>query len=661
MIITNLDTNESITLRPHQSAAKWLVGVKRVFIHASTIYAFNGFGGSELTYVKSDCACVDDKTFKHCRHLDTVDLNTCITIGTSAFNGCSNLSIINISNCTSIGKSAFKGCGKLSELELNECRYLADNAFADCVGLTKLDASKCQALGDRVFKGCPNMKTINLYRCLELPPYTFFNLTNASINTLDCKYIDPKAFQHCVKSSPDISNLVMVNLDRPEIRHGCGWETSFRECQYISKNMPGTKLEWITSLILDSVEFINPYTFIGWKNLTYVEIPKCKYIGTAAFKDCINLEYVMSDSLMFIAAYGFYRCHKLVEVGLDNCERIEEYALTYTQLKKIPDNCPTHYSNMHDDFTSEWYEEFLEALRMVFVNYKTRHEWSKHIQDIFNQYTQPSTRNTIEDKIYDWLKLLSVRKLRKVINEVADEYHCVAASYCHVAPSNTTFQHKNTRYFGTISSPISEYMYHVPCLTIPHLTDNKLPTILECIDVGILDIPNATKVLSGSVEACHLDILNIPCGEFINRNGLAVDEVRDVNYYKNFPLNKSQHSRLSDYIYTYSNFTGMVEIANSWILTLSPNAAMDCVIDMIQQSHWPQDDMARRLRAVYRDLRILNVARMINLIRKYSKSDYWTRDKEALRQVYRRKCRMSSKQMSNDDNHESDEVPEIDE
>ena len=660
MIITNLDTNESITLRPHQSAAKWLIGVKRVFIHASTIYASNGFNRSELVYVKSDCACVDDRAFKHCRHLDTIDLNTCIIIGTSAFNGCSNLSTVYISNCTSIGKSAFKGCVKLLELELNKCRYLADNAFADCVGLTKLDANECQALGDHVFKGCPNMKTINLYKCSELPAYTFFNLTNASVNTSNCKYIDPKAFQHCVKSSADVSDLLMVNLDRPEIRHACGWETSFSKCQYISKNMPGTKMEWITSLILDNVEFINPYTFIGWKNLTYVEIPKCKYIGTAAFKDCINLEYVVSDNLKFVAAYGFYRCHKLIEVDLDNCERIEEYALTYTQLKKIPDNCPTHYSNMHDDFTSEWYEEFLEELRMVFITYKTRREWLGHVQDVFNQYPQPSTRSTIEDRIYDQLKLMSIRKLRKVINEIADEYRVVAGSYCHVAPSNTIFQHKNTRYFGTISSPISEYMYHVPCLTIPHLTDDRLPTILECIDVGILNIPNATKILSGSL-ACHLDILNIPHGKFINQSGIAVEEVRDVNYYKNFPLTKSQHSQLSDYTYTYSNFTGMVELANAWILTLSPNAAMNCVIDMIQQSHQPQKDMAKKLRTVYQDLRKLNIARMINLIQKYSRPDYWTHDKEALKQAYRRKCQMSSKDSKREDRDESDMITEIDE
>lgn len=293
---------------------------------------------------------IEKYTFFNCRNLASITIPESITsIGESAFSGCIGLTSINIpKNVSFIDKNAFCGCGNLEEITVSEDneKYICINnclinkksktlilgcnnsiiptdgsvtrieeyAFKNCANLTSVVIPDYVTdIGIFAFSGCSglesvilpeNLTTINSYvfsDCAELSDISLPNsLTSIGYN----------AFLNCVKLT-ELYFPENITSIAPDAFEGCSSlekiDVAPENKMYFGKDNCLIEIETKTLLLGcknsvipedKNVTDIGVYSFNNCVGLRSLHIPRyIKFISSAAFVGCINLEKVTISNL----------------------------------------------------------------------------------------------------------------------------------------------------------------------------------------------------------------------------------------------------------------------------------------------------------------------------------------------------------------------------
>lgn len=236
------------------------------------------------------------------------------TIGASAFAGCQNLTKLTLGEgVTGLGDSALKdtrleeitipstfetGTAKNSPFTSGENSTLKKVTFADGIKvipqyflnnittLTKIEIpASVQKIGDHAFAGCSNLQSVDFKR-----------------DASELITIDTSAFEGCslMKLSALPQSVTTINA------------SAFKDCKKIS----------FTELPAGLITIGNA-AFENCTMLRVGELPAITTLGTAAFKDCVNLPSlsVNTSNLAEINATAFEGCTGLSSVQIDGGEK----------------------------------------------------------------------------------------------------------------------------------------------------------------------------------------------------------------------------------------------------------------------------------------------------------------------------------------------------
>ena len=248
--------------------------------------AFHSCNGLTAVTIPASVMAIEDRAFEACSGLSSIVIpSSVVSIGVGAFQSCSGLQTVQIgSSVSSIGNVAFEGCSSLQSLVIpNSVLTLGNWAFCNCSLLDTLSiGTSISQIAHNVFAGCNNVH------------YLHYNARNAV-----CNYMTTD-----------------------------GYRTS----------LPVAALQ--TLIIGDSVQTLNPYTFIAATNLAVVTIgTNVSTIGSNAFygcsgvdtlhynaRNCSSLSFsgtdttagfrpfvqlatlTIGDAVRHIPAYAFYGC-----------------------------------------------------------------------------------------------------------------------------------------------------------------------------------------------------------------------------------------------------------------------------------------------------------------------------------------------------------------
>lgn len=234
-------------------------------------YAFSGFKKLQSVYLPpKKTVSIGAYAFEGCENLWSVSaMDYMIEIGEKAFAetgiSCSEIGTNATASSGNIGYMAFYGCDNITKLKIDRVGAIGVNAFAFCSGMTSLTLGDwVNTIGNYAFKGCDNLQEIHIGKNVS-------NLTNAFSSTL--KHLDEITVSEQNTSYSGEGNCL---IDRS-----------------YNTLILGTN----SSVIPNTVEYINANAFNGRTNLSTINIPaSVKKINNYAFDGCTNLREVWCES-----------------------------------------------------------------------------------------------------------------------------------------------------------------------------------------------------------------------------------------------------------------------------------------------------------------------------------------------------------------------------
>lgn len=234
-------------------------------------YAFSGFKNLQSVYLPpKKTVSIGAYAFEGCENLWSVSaMDYMIEIGEKAFAetgiSCSEIGTNATALSGNIGDMAFYGCDNITKLKIDRVGAIGVNAFAFCSGMTSLTLGDLvNTIGNYAFKGCDNLREIHIGKNVS-------NLTNAFSSTLN--YLDEITVSAQNTSYSGAGNCL---IDRS-----------------YNTLILGTN----SSVIPNTVEYINANAFNGRTNLSTINIPaSVTRIYGNAFDGCTKLREVWCES-----------------------------------------------------------------------------------------------------------------------------------------------------------------------------------------------------------------------------------------------------------------------------------------------------------------------------------------------------------------------------
>lgn len=289
----------------------------------------------QLTTVKLPMSfkAIEKRMFLGCRQLQSIDFGGVEIIGESAFYECISLSQANFeqSHIRKIENSAFCRCESLSNAVFpSTIETIGDYSF-NSSGLESIDFGYTQTVGEASFGRCGMLKQISFGESLNSIGESAFSMCG-SLETVKLptalEVLGDGAFSYC-------EGLKSVDLSSASIKTICA-HTFENSSSIINIYFP------------NSLESIEDGQFYWWRGgntyegegvfsscekLTSLDFSNTalKYIGTAAFCDCDDLEQVNLPSTIEVIGEGsFYKNEKLVQLDLKktSLREIGDYAFS---------------------------------------------------------------------------------------------------------------------------------------------------------------------------------------------------------------------------------------------------------------------------------------------------------------------------------------------
>ena len=134
---------------------------------------------------------IGEEAFADCDSLTTVVLSNLSgdgsdTLGEDAFYSCGNLTTVTLpKNITYINDRVFRSCYKLSSIDLSHVTYIGEEAFRYCYELLEVNLENAQTIGVSAFQECRKLMEINLgVGPKTIYPSAFYSLSNAEKVTI---------------------------------------------------------------------------------------------------------------------------------------------------------------------------------------------------------------------------------------------------------------------------------------------------------------------------------------------------------------------------------------------------------------------------------------------------------------------------------------------
>ncbi len=292
-------------------------------------------GNKTLTKVSGEnVVTIGARAFADASALSTVDFPKTVTIQDNAFTGTSALSAIVFPLAENIGHFAFTNATALSEARFPMIKKTGNNAFAGCSVLSIVEmGSKEPEMGEEnPFKDTPKDKKLivpeNYNPDLLFPwgkKYGFSYINNDEIVDVEAVPEGFVAEGRKITAITDASKAYQWHIVIPEYFNELG-DNLFIDSE-------GQDWGRITAL---GVEIIGKETFKSCSNLSSVNMPKLRKMGTSAFEDCTwRLEEVEFPFLEAISEQGFAHCRTLWKVIVPNVTKIGKNAFAWCD-KKMP-------------------------------------------------------------------------------------------------------------------------------------------------------------------------------------------------------------------------------------------------------------------------------------------------------------------------------------
>ena len=274
-------------------------------------------GSKSLSYTgvtsieSKDVDEVQEKAFRNCDSLISVNLSKIDTIGNSAFSNCDNLQSVNLGTMiTNIGEEAFIECIKLDDIKIQgSINKIGARAFYGCLNLTipYLSLNYAESVGESAFEGCNGITEMK---------FDYFSDTASFGNN---------AFKF--KENADYTLTIRIYGEDEYSQYGWSEPDRYLECfakyefgneysnplQYATNVYKNDTTTQITELYLQNYNNqyeVNNYAFYGATFLTSVTLDYgCTTIGDYAFSGCTGLESVVIPlSIKEIGSKSFYGC-----------------------------------------------------------------------------------------------------------------------------------------------------------------------------------------------------------------------------------------------------------------------------------------------------------------------------------------------------------------
>ena len=210
-------------------------------------------------------------TFYKCSALSEVVNTNQLKSVYYAFGNCSRLKSIDLSSCEILGSNSFNGCFQLENVVLKVCKRIEDRAFTSCNKMKSIgDISHCESIGEYAFNGCRSLTSVDLS---------------------NCKTIGSSSFSDCSALESVGSTKLLTNIP----------ECAFNSCSNLQ------------SIDLTNCASIGRATFVFCYKLKHLNLNKCTYISSSAFKGC-GIEEIDLSSVKTIEDDAFSCCSSLTKV-----------------------------------------------------------------------------------------------------------------------------------------------------------------------------------------------------------------------------------------------------------------------------------------------------------------------------------------------------------
>ena len=291
--------------------------------------AFYYCGDLMISVIPDSVTYLGKGAFYHCQRIKSLKLGNALTeINDNAFESCYNLGSIEFGeNLISIGKSAFRECYYIESLVFPDSLVsIGENCFDHNNNLKSVYLGKSFAvIGDRAFNECYSLENINAHT--ENQSLTSIDgvVYTKDLDTLIC-YPSGKSdgeliLPEGVKVILDYAFYGMGSIKKltlPSTLTDIG-SAAFRDCK---------QLESVT--ILGPTK-VGDYAFAGCVELKDLHLSEgVVSIGEFAFNDCGFVELIIPDTVTYMGMWAFASCYYLEKVTIGSgLKHIPEGAFIY--------------------------------------------------------------------------------------------------------------------------------------------------------------------------------------------------------------------------------------------------------------------------------------------------------------------------------------------
>lgn len=281
--------------------------------------AFENMTFIEEITLPDTCTYIEDCAFNGCKYLDTINAPGVITIGKESFLNCRLLDYVNMPKLTNLAKDCFRRCGELINLPVENFTLIPRYAFAGCT-FSYISFPDVTDVYDYAFSGCESLIEVSLPSLLDecLGQGAFrscFMLEKVNFPD-DFTTLGGYTFGGCnISDFSFLKNIQYV------------YWGDFNWCQYVE------------TMSLPSVVFVDTRTFDYMPSLKEVIIPSCTTVLEQAFRSNRYLEKVVfSDDLEYVGREIFLNCPMMNYVALNGLVDSPENIFLNSAINRVEFN-----------------------------------------------------------------------------------------------------------------------------------------------------------------------------------------------------------------------------------------------------------------------------------------------------------------------------------
>lgn len=203
----------------------------------------------------------------------------------------------------------------IKHLNLSGFSGIGMMAFASCKSLLDVTLTDPHYLDYACFVDCSLLSSVYAHDCYSIAEGVFENCSSLSyVDINNCKSVGYCAFNNCCNLTELLADSVTY-VDQCAFANTAISSFRFSQCNFIGSdafrgciNLEGS-IEFNTNEIYNSV-------LLGCQKIVSFYAPIASYVGALAFGNCSKLEFISIPEVTYIEAYAFLNCSSLSVISL---------------------------------------------------------------------------------------------------------------------------------------------------------------------------------------------------------------------------------------------------------------------------------------------------------------------------------------------------------